>query len=480
ARPSRLRSMVAVTTVGRMTATSRGFARIRPSVFDAGGSNHTSRGCTRPRSPSDSPPAQLAPALRVRAPAAPAPAGRLLPPPPGPPPPGAVRLASPSPTVLPPPPPGLPPAVVACLDRAWSDVARGSSVGSGSGVGPQFSVPFEGPVGAEQVAEDTVDCCFLESGADLCALEDELRRAVVVSVVDAHRQVDLATAAAALHALFNIGPSDMSIRAYHPEDFLVLCGSEAIRETMVDRGRALARGFSLSLWPWSRHAQATGIGMSFLVQLALVGVPANAWTRRAAQEVLRGTGVVVKVADSTARRHDMSRFRVWLKTDDLDRIPARRILVMEESSSRCGHGRVEGVDALWYPVEIIREAPPVRPGGSPSDHRPPPPSPPSADGDEEDDRLARGGRDGFAPRGPPAPSPAGSPRFSTASAPPARSHGRAPPPTDEGPAGQGGAVQLSQGADIRRSSQGVDQVERQGGLPAESVGGRLTGRHVES
>lgn len=79
-----------------------------------------------------------------------------------------------------------------------------------------------------------------------------------------------------------------------------------------------AHGFSLSLCPWLRQAQATGISLPFLVPLALVGVPAHAWTRRTTNYILRGSGLVVGMAESTATRRDMSCFKVWVRTDRPD------------------------------------------------------------------------------------------------------------------------------------------------------------------
>ncbi|XBH68503.1 hypothetical protein VPH35_096644 [Triticum aestivum] len=182
----------------------------------------------------------------------------------------------------------------------------------------------------------------------------------------------------------------MSIRAFHLEEFLVLCRTNGIRDQMVDRGQASAGGILLSLKPWLWQAQAIGIAMPYVVQLALVGVPANAWTRRAAQELLRGIGLVVRVAESTARRNDMPRFQVWLCTDDPARIPPRCIMVVEEPRRRQALGQVEGADALSYPVEIIIEAPPSRPSSGSAPSQPPPPPPPPAD-EGDGGRIREGG-----------------------------------------------------------------------------------------
>ncbi|XBJ01471.1 hypothetical protein VPH35_021114 [Triticum aestivum] len=162
----------------------------------------------------------------------------------------------------------------------------------------------------------------METGPDLLVMAAELARAVVVTVVGWREDADLATVAAVIHEEFVVGSLDMFIGSYFPEDFLVLCRSPELRNRMIRRGGAGSRRFDLLLRPWLRQANGTGIPMPFLVPLALRGVPANAWTRRTADVLHHGLGIVVKVDASTEARSDMSDFRMWLRTDD----PARILL----------------------------------------------------------------------------------------------------------------------------------------------------------
>lgn len=67
------------------------------------------------------------------------------------------------------------------------------------------------------------DCCFLEDSEELWRMESGLARAVVVTITGPRLPVDLADAAVALHNEFGIGPEDMYIRPFFPEDFLVIC-----------------------------------------------------------------------------------------------------------------------------------------------------------------------------------------------------------------------------------------------------------------
>lgn len=231
-----------------------------------GGFNHISRGCTRPRPRSSSPvEARPSPALRPRPPS-PAVADLQFPPLPS-------RIPSP-PARLPPPPPGT-----VRVGLLWSQVVRAES--SGSVAGPVFSVSFAPaaslvpPVASRYVADDQMDCCFLEAGPDIRVLEEELSRAVVVIVVGSRQAADLAAAAAAIVEKFELRPLDMSIRSYYPQDFLVLCHSVELRNQILRRGRAGTPLFDLLFSPWSRLSGATGISMPFFVSLILHGVPAN-------------------------------------------------------------------------------------------------------------------------------------------------------------------------------------------------------------
>lgn len=276
-------------------------------------------------------------------------------------------------------------------------------------------------------------------------MEADLARAVVVTVLGARPAVDLAAAAAALHAEFGIGPADMSIRPFYPEDFLVICEHPIIRQLMVDRGHASSASFELSLRPWLRQAQVTGANLPFLVPLRLVGVPGHAWNRRTAEVILRGLGFVEQIADRTARRFDMSGFHVWLRTMDPARILVSRRLYIEELQLSHGGHASDAPTALWYPISISVLVPPVRidtaADGGPTPPLPPPPSPPS-----EEDSAPQGGHDRGGPRrhaggqG----SRGGSVASSAASAPPAHDTlGQAPHDAQPlAPPGAGPSFQL--------------------------------------
>lgn len=239
-----------------------------------------------------------------------------------------------------------------------------------SGMGPEFAVPFA-PLEAPQVQVDfdplePVEACFLEACDDLWQMEAELARAVLVSVTGVRPEVDLASTAEVLHTEFDIGPEDMSIRPFFPEDFLVLCREVAVHDCMVRAIWASSSWFDLSLRPWIRQAQATAAFPPYLMPISLRGVPAHAWNQRMASVILRGLGFVVGVDDSTARRLDMAEFRVWLRTDRPQQIPRHRMLFIDEPSctlwaagAAAEHSIGRRVHTLQYPVRIAVLGEPV-------------------------------------------------------------------------------------------------------------------------
>ncbi|KAM0840076.1 hypothetical protein ACQ4PT_059896 [Festuca glaucescens] len=278
------------------------------------------------------------------------------------------------------------------MARSWSRVVHEGSEET-SARGPAFSAPFAHsgvhagavPRQAQTPLAPIASLCFLEYSEEMRLMEEQLRRAVVVTITGTRPVVDLADAAALLHAEFHLGPEDMSIRPLSLEDFLVLCNNVRIRDMMVAIGLVHVPWFSLSLRGWLRQAQATAVVLPYLVPLELRGVPGHAWNRRTADLLLDGFGFVVDVAAPTARRDDMSVFKVWVRALDPDGLPSERWMFVDEPpvGSRLS-GRHRGLAigqrsrTLRYLVRIRRAAEVVLadPADDPSVSPPPPPLPP--------------------------------------------------------------------------------------------------------
>lgn len=67
-------------------------------------------------------------------------------------------------------------------------------------------------------------------------MEQDLACAVVVTMLGSRPEVDMADVAAVLHHDFGVGPMDMSVRPFFPEDFLVLCRTPELKRRMIAQG----------------------------------------------------------------------------------------------------------------------------------------------------------------------------------------------------------------------------------------------------
>uniref|UniRef100_A0A453EH45 Uncharacterized protein n=1 Tax=Aegilops tauschii subsp. strangulata TaxID=200361 RepID=A0A453EH45_AEGTS len=65
--------------------------------------------------------------------------------------------------------------------------------------------------------------------------------------------------------------------AHHPEDFLILFGSQAAMDRLAGEHFIRSPRFSLSMRPWSKLAHAGSGEFEYRVELELRGIPAQAW-----------------------------------------------------------------------------------------------------------------------------------------------------------------------------------------------------------
>jgi hypothetical protein len=156
-----------------------------------------------------------------------------------------------------------------------------------------------------------LDVCYLSPSPVMVQLEAELDRAVVVTVAGTRwPELTLDAAARAIHDKLRLTPLDFSIREAEPADFLILCRSGAVRDTLVNAKRVTNSRFTLLLSPWSRSNNAQEVEVPILAELEIRGIPAHAWEQRTAETLLAGSGLVESVDASTMSRYDMSCFKV--------------------------------------------------------------------------------------------------------------------------------------------------------------------------
>lgn len=191
-------------------------------------------------------------------------------------------------------------------------------------------------------------------------MERDLDRAVLVSIEGRRRGISLDVAAAAIHAELGLTPVDMSIRAFDPADFLVLCRSLDVRDRLLHAVSISSSSCSLSFAPWSRSVGGVLREAPFLAEVELRGIPAHAWAEGTAVKLFEGSGIVDEVDQATANRFDMSCFRLSVWTHDVTSIPAVRWLAVPEPglgnhltvASGRRRPRTDTPKVTWYKIRF--------------------------------------------------------------------------------------------------------------------------------
>ncbi|KAK1663482.1 hypothetical protein QYE76_051641 [Lolium multiflorum] len=233
-----------------------------------------------------------------------------LPPPPSPP------QAPPCAMATPPPPP--PPLAASRLPPmgAWPPLA----------VEPP-AMSLSAPSLAEAVGPPLL--CVVRRSAGMCDLEPRLQLALVATVGGRRPAVTCEQVAAALRWR-GVPEGTVSVHAFAPEDFLVVCETLELREHVAAMPAVLVAGAPLSFRPWNRQAQAALVPMSTRVMLVLEGLPPHAWDTSVVEDLLGKSCAIDAVAPETKERRDLSLFKLAAWTSDLEAIPVARLLAIPE------------------------------------------------------------------------------------------------------------------------------------------------------
>jgi hypothetical protein len=119
---------------------------------------------------------------------------------------------------------------------------------------------------------------------------------------------------------FNIDEISMAISWTALKDFLLRLLSLAVAERVFNGGMPFqGPGFTLFFKWWTRLVGAEAAALRVFIGVEFCGIPAHAWERSTAQQLLGGAGWVHQVHDNTAARRDLSIFlaSVWCLRSDL-------------------------------------------------------------------------------------------------------------------------------------------------------------------
>ncbi|CAN6317868.1 unnamed protein product [Urochloa humidicola] len=243
----------------------------------------------------------------------------------------------------------------------------------------------------------------------MTAEEAGLRFALVGLVANPSLTISAADAARDIAAVVDFGDDVVTVKPFHPDNFLVICGRQDTQDRILSAHPIPLAGTSLLLRPWTCLVNADSLTLYAQVQLELVGIPPHAWTLTTVRKLLAPYCWVEKLEPTIESKADLSLFSLFAWTKDPFAIPQFRRLGIAERELPVVHsdpdmqlifGRVTPYlrqkSTLIYPVEIHLRSVADFASRSPSTASP---SSPSEDGDSgpgSDPRRSYGFRQGTA------------------------------------------------------------------------------------
>jgi hypothetical protein len=127
----------------------------------------------------------------------------------------------------------------------------------------------------------------VDRSADIDQAEADLRRTLFAIVGGARPVVTPQQVRQAVVSTFNVDDDALTLAATEPKDFINFLPGSATTDRVFNVGAPLhALGFSVFFRRWTRvvHGQATVLPA--FVELELHGIPAHAWSKSIAQQLL--------------------------------------------------------------------------------------------------------------------------------------------------------------------------------------------------
>jgi hypothetical protein len=222
---------------------------------------------------------------------------------------------------------------------------------------------------------------FIKRTRKIAQAEDDLRRALLISVVGLRCSGRTAEVSDALSLKFDLEDDALDLRLVAPNTFIALLPNVELADRMLSEGQTFfAPPLRVHIRRWSRQFLASGgREMPFLLDIELRGLPFHLRDVHSAEQLLVGHCLVHELLLGPGEVVDLSSFRLRVWCDDPDNLPSSLDLHVEEPPVDVGPSYPR---TMTYPISILVS----RPGSSPEQFPPPPPppSPPASDRQDED------------------------------------------------------------------------------------------------
>jgi hypothetical protein len=189
---------------------------------------------------------------------------------------------------------------------------RSSRRGSGHDDPPTSSssppVPAPATASVRQV-------CFIKRSRSISQAEEELRRALLVSVIALEGSFCATDVLDALISSFNLEADALDLRMVASNNFIVHFSSVELADRVLSGGHSLfVPPLRLNIKRWSRHALASGGGaLPQLMELELHGIPAHLWRIETVESLLFGLCMIHEILPSSFEDNNRAIFklRAW-------------------------------------------------------------------------------------------------------------------------------------------------------------------------
>ncbi|KAF8719878.1 hypothetical protein HU200_024639 [Digitaria exilis] len=255
--------------------------------------------------------------------------------------------------------------------RARRRGRRSRPVQSGSDAAPPDPAPWEAASVVDRVeaaGRPRRRMCIIDRSESIARAELDLRRGLLVTITGSRPAVSGEQVIQETARAFGLDVEALQITKTAPEDFLLILPNVSTADRVLNGGRpVVGPEFSFQFKRWSRLVNASCTELPVLVDVELRGVPAHAWDKKTAAQLLGDSCWICSLHQDTVDRRDLTAFKVsgWCTAPEL--VLADDLFIPEPTE--VAEERPSAKRGLLYPIEtavVVHGSPPQGGGDGPS------------------------------------------------------------------------------------------------------------------
>lgn len=128
--------------------------------------------------------------------------------------------------------------------------------------------------------------CFIQRDAATDTAETALQLALIAQPSGFAEGSTTSEVLLAVVAAAGVAADDVRVKKYYPEQFIIMCGSPAVRDQVLAASPVPFGNTPLVLLPWARLSHATLSTMQYKLTMDLEGMPPHVWREDIAAKLL--------------------------------------------------------------------------------------------------------------------------------------------------------------------------------------------------